>query len=251
MYRIYSETPFCKLLLGFIFFIALPMKKSFSQTTTFHRYLVEFTDKENSPYSISSPSAYLSQRAIDRRNRYGIPITEADLPVNPSYVQAVQATGVTLLNRSKWLNSISIYTEDSLALVAIRNLPFVKSSNPIAYRPKGSTNVYDQKWNEDFNVSAQQKLETYSSADYGNAFHQISMLHGDNLQQTGFVGDGMIIAILDGGFYNVPLLDVFDSLYASNRVLGVWSFVNENEDVYTFSTHGTEVLSLIGANKPE
>src|SRR5437764_10664946 len=105
------------ILLSILFF----SQKSFSQTTFYHRYVIEFTDKDNSPYSTSDPSQYLSQRAIDRRNHYNIPIVESDLPVNPAYIQQVLATGVTLLNPSKWLNSISIQTDDSLALVAISN----------------------------------------------------------------------------------------------------------------------------------
>src|SRR5580765_6165393 len=93
---------------------------SFSQTSTYHRYIIEFTDKNNSPYSVSNPSQYLSQRAIDRRNRYNIPITENDMPINPDYIQQVTNTDVKLLNKSKWLNSISIETSDSLALITIQ-----------------------------------------------------------------------------------------------------------------------------------
>ena len=92
---------------------------SSAQTTFFQRYIVEFKDKNNSPYSVDRPQEFLSQRSIDRRTRQQIPITENDLPVTPSYIQQVQQTGVTLFNRSKWLNSISIATIDSLALVAI------------------------------------------------------------------------------------------------------------------------------------
>ena len=50
-------------------------------------YRIYLSDKANSPYSIDNPSAYLSQRAIDKRARFNIPITEQDLPVNPQYKQ--------------------------------------------------------------------------------------------------------------------------------------------------------------------
>ena len=33
-------------------------------------YKVTFTDKNNTPFSINQPLDYLSQRAIDRRNRH-------------------------------------------------------------------------------------------------------------------------------------------------------------------------------------
>ena len=58
----------------------------FSETTEaqFTRYLVKFKHKGGTPFTIANPAAYLSQRAIDRRTRYGIAIDSTDLPVNPA-----------------------------------------------------------------------------------------------------------------------------------------------------------------------
>ena len=63
-------------------------------------YWVQFTDKENSPYSIDNPEAYLSPRALQRRANLGIGIDEYDIPVNPQYLQAVADCGAQLLNPS-------------------------------------------------------------------------------------------------------------------------------------------------------
>ena len=71
-----------------------------------NKYWVQFTDKNGSPYSIDNPGEYLSERALERRQAYGISIDEYDIPVNPSYLEAVAATGATLLNPSKWLNGV-------------------------------------------------------------------------------------------------------------------------------------------------
>ena len=46
------------------------------------RYVVFFTDKNNSPYSTANPLQFLSQRAIDRRNNQNITIDQTDFPVN-------------------------------------------------------------------------------------------------------------------------------------------------------------------------
>ena len=64
------------------------------------KYFVQFTDKENSPYTISNPSEFLTQRALDRRYRFGIPISMNDIPVNTSYLQGVSDVGVEILNPS-------------------------------------------------------------------------------------------------------------------------------------------------------
>jgi len=234
--------------------IILFSQKTFSQTTFYHRYVIEFTDKDNSPFSVSNPSQYLSQRAIDRRNRYNIPNVESDLPINPSYIQQVLATGVKLLNRSKWLNSISIQTDDSLALVAISNLPFVKSANPVAQRNAGPSVIQRQKFMNDTISSAgfPEKTSSLNSFNYGPAFHQIDMMKGEVLHDKGYRGQGMVMAILDGGFYNTnrDSLDVFDSLFDEHRIAGTWNFVKGTDTVFSYATHGTEVLSCIEADKP-
>ena len=71
-------------------------------------YWVQFTDKNDSPYSLDNPEAYLSTRALDRRARLGIAIDEYDLPVNPQYLEAVADCGAELINPSKWLNGVSV-----------------------------------------------------------------------------------------------------------------------------------------------
>ena len=37
-----------------------------------NQYLIEFTDKNNSPYSINKPTEFLSEKAVERRKKYGI-----------------------------------------------------------------------------------------------------------------------------------------------------------------------------------
>jgi hypothetical protein len=46
----------------------------------FTRYVIKLKNKGGSIFSLSTPTAYLSQRAIDRRTRYGIAIDSTDMP---------------------------------------------------------------------------------------------------------------------------------------------------------------------------
>jgi hypothetical protein len=55
----------------------------------FTRYVVKLKNKGGNPFSLSAPTAYLSQRAIDRRTKYGIAIDSTDLPVTPSYITQI------------------------------------------------------------------------------------------------------------------------------------------------------------------
>ena len=108
--------------------------KSFEQ---YPKWIVQFTDKNNSPYSLSVPSEFLSQKAIERRTRYNISIDSTDLPVNLSYIQQVLSAGaVTYLSQSKWLNQILIYCTDSATIQTIAALPFVLRTTPVGYLKK-------------------------------------------------------------------------------------------------------------------
>ncbi|MFO7888344.1 MAG: hypothetical protein R6U59_08500, partial [Eubacteriales bacterium] len=50
-------------------------------------------------------------------------------------------------------------------------------------------------------------------------------------------------SVIDAGFLNADSLEVFDSLYARNGILGTRDFVNPGGNVYDSHYHGTAVLS--------
>jgi len=220
------------------------------------KYWVKFTDRNNSPYSVNAPEAFLSQRSLERRALYGIDIIENDLPVNPQYLEAVANTGVTLLNTSKWFNSVTIYTTDPNALDAINQLPFVES----VVKVKGHKNALseDEKpffANESYDAAPEENLYKSllagKSYDYGSAYNQIHMLNGDALHDMGYDGAGKIIAVLDAGFLNANSIDAFDSLWNNGQILGTRDFVSpQNPNIFGSHYHGTMVLSTMGANWP-
>jgi hypothetical protein len=233
---------------------------SFSQISP-EKYFIEFTDKNNSPYSIENPQEFLSQRAIERRERYNIAIDEYDLPVNPQYLEGVAAVGVQLINPTKWLNGVTIYTNDPSRLDLIDYLPYVKSirKNVVKSENKTFPEIYDQfSLNKPFGMnevleelkSGFKAGSSVNSLNYGEGFNQIDMIGGIALHDAGYMGQGMVIAVLDGGFYATDGMDAFDSLYLNNRILGTRDFVGGGTNVYQGSTHGTAVLSTMGANLP-
>lgn len=229
-----------KRILLFLFF-ALQFSDSFSQLTI-TKYWIRFTDKNNSPYSISNPEVYLSPRAIDRRARFNIAVDWYDLPVNPQYVDSVLATGVQVLERSKWLNSVTISTSDSAALAHISQLPFVLSSTPVA--PKTKPRNYN------FHSVRQELNFSNDPFDYGKATTQFEMIDGKSLHFNGYRGEGMQIAMLDEGFLNTDSLFVFDSININHQILGTWNFVDGGADVFNSGSHGSACLSTIAANSP-
>ena len=209
-------------------------------------YWVQFTDKNNSPYSIDNPSEYLSQRALDRRARLNIEIDEYDLPVNPQYLQAVSDCGAQLLNPSKWLNGVSIYTTSQSVVDAINALEFVEvvrncPSFPDAHRDK-------MIWLENEMKGTAKPVETRDF--YGGAHDQVYQLKVNELHDMGYDGSGVVIAVLDGGFRGADQHPTFDNMRAEGRLLGVRDFVFGSTSVYTQSSHGTSCLSTMGAYDP-
>lgn len=210
-------------------------------------YWVQFTDKANSPYSIDNPEAYLSQRALDRRARLGIEIDEYDIPVNPQYLQAVADCGAQLLNPSKWLNGVSIYTSSSSVIDAINALDFVEVVRNCENHPEAQRNKEIWLANE-MKVSGSPVV---ARDFYGGAHDQVFQLRVNELHDMGYDGTGVVIAVLDGGFVGTDTHHCFDNMREEGRLLGVRDFVYGSESVYSQSTHGTSCLSTIAAYDPQ
>jgi len=226
------------------------------------KYWVQFTDKDNSPYNINNPGAFLTQRSIDRRVKQGIAIVENDIPVNSTYIQAVKNLGATILTTSRWFNSVTVYTTDNAVVTAINNLPFVKSVQKLGGKEavgqlddgrNPSTKPFFE--NEHYGVQpSEEALKSTGAADsydYGAAFNQIHMLNGEFLHNLGYDGEGMVIAVQDAGFENADNLPAFDSLWDNGRILGYKDFVEPSgTNIFSAHAHGTMVLSTMGGNLP-
>lgn len=220
----------------------------------FSRYIIKFKDKGTNPFSISNPSQYLTQRAIQRRTRYNIAIDSTDLPITPRYIDSLRAAGaVSILNSSRWLNQVLIKTSDATALAKINSLPFVLSTNPIAPLVQAT-----QTSNNKFGVT-EQNTGSFSPSEpdnlldvynYGRSNGQVKIHKGEFLHNHGFRGEGMHMAMLDAGFLNYLTLRPFDSIRLNNQVLGTWDFVANEASVNEDDKHGMHCLSTIAANVP-
>ncbi len=237
----------------FLFILSFWALSMFAQIAP-DTYYVQFTDKNNSPYSFNHPEQFLTQRAIQRRMKHEIPFQENDLPVNPDYLQGVAATGASILFPTKWFNGVTIQTTNTAVLDAINALPYVLNISKLHDQP--SKQAWKEKAyfaNEYYTESDQTGLKGSANSlsfDYGNGLTQINQINGIALHEAGLRGQGMVIAVLDGGFADADTHIAFDSLRANNQILGTKDFVHRGGSVYTESSHGTSVLSTMGANVP-
>ena len=217
-----------------------------------NRLVVFFTDKNNSPYTVSNPLQYLSQRAIDRRTNQGIAITTEDLPVNPAYVQGLVNAGATILNTSKWFNAAIIDTPSTAVLNAINALPYVQNTTVVGKIKGGKHSTkLDAVTTVPYATQRLMSVEAASSFAYGYSDNQINMLGLQYLHNAGFDGTGIRIAVLDAGFLFAPGMICFDSLFQQNRILATWDFVDHESDVYDDHYHGAAVLSCMASIVPD
>lgn len=199
-------------------------------------FYIQLTDKNNSPYTLNNPSAYLSQRAIERRAFFDIPIDSTDLPVNPNYLQQIRDLGIHIHCTTKWLNGVTVLLTDSSKIAQARALPFVKFT-----QFTGISNLNPPAGTTAKRVAA----NTYN---YGTAYTQINQLHGQTLHQAGYTGQGMQIAVIDAGFMNVNSNPFFNKLRHEGRIIGTKDFVNSNSNIYSEHNHGAHVLSTMAAD---
>lgn len=201
-------------------------------------FYVQLTDKNNTPYSLSNPGEYLSDKAIQRRTEQSILCDSTDLPVNPAYISQISNLNMFVHSASKWMNGVTVLVEDSSLMSQVRTLPFVKW---VQYTGKKLASAPIP--------AAKSKFHT-DVLDYGSATDQINQLNGAILHEHNCTGNGIIIGVLDAGFNNVDTNPAFDSLRIQNRLLGVKNIIDPTVNVYNEDSHGANVLSIMAGNLP-
>ncbi len=205
-------------------------------------YWIGFPDKSNNTFSIQNPEQYLSKKAIQRRANQHIAIEEEDLPVSQPYIDSIQKTGATILFTLKWLNGVVVKPSVS-QLNSIKNLGL----------PLTIISIYEPTTRNSSSGIQKTKATTEAALNqsyYGNGLAAISNVSGNFLHQKGLLGQEMLIAIIDDGFYNANKIGVFTDAFASGRVVATKDFVNPQSDIFSEDSHGTHVFSIIGAKTP-
>lgn len=235
-----------QLIISLLLLLFLPLnavageKQKVALPKTF-RYRLTLKDKADSPYTIHHPEKFLSQKSIERRRRMGIAVDEYDLPISPKYIEAIKRTGAHVFNHSKWNNTVQVEIHDSLMESQLHALPFV-TDVMLVYASPDSVSLNDASKRTEEIVA-----DTVETADYyGKAQAQIEQLHLEALHAKGYRGQGMTIAVIDGGFYNADVIPAFKD----TKILGVRNFARPDSDTFAEHSHGMMVLSCIAPDMP-
>lgn len=212
----------------------------FSQNIEYQWYYrVYFNDKGDYSPENFLPKDLLSNRAVLRREKSGVAVPDMrDIPVYKNYLDQLSGMGYKLHCTSKWMNTALYKSQYKNDLNAISDLPFVEDVKLVKTPVAKGINFNKLK------VEAQEvNLHQYD--------RPITMLNAYSMYNAGFNGKSKIIAILDGGFTNVDNIESIYDLRKRKAIIKTYDFIERNEFVYGFSTHGTAVLSVLAGRMPE
>ncbi len=218
---------------------------------------ISFADKGNNIDSkLLHPELYLTKRAIDRRKKVrpsNALVDYSDIPVNYEYVNELQSSGIQIKNKSKWFNRVSCYATREQIEQLVNN-DFVTKVDPVMTLKMNREDSDMEKPVELFetdNTGNQNSTETL--LNYGTSLAQMQIINATTAQDSGYYGQGVLIASFDTGVDNLQH-PVFDSIRA--RGLRTYDFVNHDTIIANQNgqmgegSHGTATLSLVGGYKP-
>lgn len=203
--------------------------------------MVFFKDKNQTPYTVAQPDAFLSNRAIDRRNKNNIETTELDLPVDPAYIATLRANGAVVFHRTRWMNGVLVQM-DSQTASTIANLGIVNKVELVA--PGLRLSETSEPFVPPTTFQAIEVQESSSNI-------QNELLGVDKMHQEGIFGSGVWIAMFDDGFEGINVYQPFAHIFTDNRLVATKDFVGNTGNVFQYDDHGTHCFSTISANHPD
>ncbi len=188
-----------------------------------HIYFVSFTDKPQT----SAPA--LSPRAVEQRAQWDIPTDGLDYPVSAAYLDSLRARGVKIHHTSRWFNGATVEMSEEQA-AEIAGLTFLSGMEMTRKSDNTATPARAPKW-----LRAEEPTDSYTDGQL--ATYNLLPLHN-----KGFEGQGILMAVCDGGFHNANTMQCF----RREQELGHFDFTDDADSFYgSTGNHGTECLSAI------
>ena len=188
-------------------------------------YFVSFTDKP-----LTGEPA-LSERAVEQRTKWNIPTDELDYPVNAAYIDSLRHMGIKIYHTSRWFNGATVEMTSSKA-TQVASLGFVTN---VEMTRDNSDPIYSPRKR---NMPAWQT--TSDTNDW--TYDQLALYNLHPLHAAGYEGQGILMTVCDGGFYNAHTM----SCFRQSQELGHFDFTDDTYSFYgSTGAHGTECLSTI------
>ncbi len=217
---------------------------------------INFADKgTNVNYLLAHPELYLTQKAIDRRKKVkpvNALVDITDLPVSNNYISGLKNSGIEIKHKSKWFNSVSCYAT-KVQLEQIIHHDYVKKVDLVIKFKKNAEDIELKKLQEIIPENYAISDDNDYQLNYGSSLAQMELINAPMAHDSGYKGQGVLIASFDAGFDNLQHPS-FDSI--RSRGLRTYDFVNHDTNVANENgqmgegSHGTATLSLVGGYRP-
>lgn len=163
------------------------------------------------------------------KNPSTVNINVTSLPICDDYLQLLEKQNIRPIQKSKWLNAISVYLTDAqktrvIALDFVKDVVLIDGKFYVASRPH-----------------QQPRLAPVMEQVEASVF-----------RENGLTGKGVKIGVIDAGFYEAPMNQQLKGIFANSAILSIRDYVNPKHiaNFYTNSEsfvdfHGSEVLAAI------
>lgn len=232
--------------------------------------VVVLKGKDTLGFPLTQPSRFLSQRALEKRQRFNIPVTFEDVPVNPAYLDTLRRldTSLHVLSVSKWFNYVVMGGFDSLGIPdtlwqSVQAFPWVRGVYALHEIPEALLAEWqDDEKPDNVSLSAvregvlqipEEEMDTTEDVEYwGASAPQLACMNGLFLHSRRYTGKGMLVAVMDGGFLRVDSLGMFSSFWQAERMLACRDFTPFPDAGFfdVEESHGQKVLSIMAVNVP-
>lgn len=192
-----------------------------------NKYWVSLSDKGEVKFD---PLSYFAPEALERRIQHQLPLNDpTDWPLNQEYVDIISSLSEDTGIQSRWMNALVVYADETQR-GEIAALPFVLSCERMKEN-KAQIAAY----------SSTEAIEPNTEL----ARKQLQRMEGPLFWQKNLTGKGIRIAVFDIGFKKADTHLAFEHLRKNNSIIKTWDFVDQDENVYHYNSHGTMVLSCI------
>lgn len=223
---------------------------------------VTFADKgERDPADLAArldaARAALSPRSLARRRRAHVwPLVDyRDLPLEPAYLEALAHDGLDVVAWSRWLNRVAVRLP-AAQLPALAQLPFVARVTPVermrrSLDPAPGEALPPRAAPAPQPPTAAERARAVASVDYGMSIHMLKQMNVPAVHDSGYIGTGMLVCVIDDGFNGYPTHEAFQTIAIAPGMQR--DFVDKDTVVTGVSgggAHGTSVLGCVAGNKP-